>query len=168
MSTEERVHGISLDLSKARTGIVKWVDREPVKSLSVEFSGDTGEMLASFRHKVIPLITDGVDWVAFEDVRPVNKHHSEIHFGMVGALAEVAYRRGIPFLRVTSSAAKRALTTNGRADKKMMLDEARRKYPGAGVTNHDEADALGVGIAATRMIEFDEDTSGVREVLSPF
>jgi len=99
---------------------------------------------------------DVVTWIAFEDVRPINKNHSEIHFGMSGVLAEWAFRHDVPLLRVTASKAKKVLTGNGKADKDAMLAAARKRYPRLNIQNHDEADALAVGLAAIDMINWDE------------
>ena len=135
-----------------------WTNREPTRTVSWEFKDhDVGSLIASFRHRLasaVPPHPDSLDWVAFEDVRPVNKHHSEIHFGLSGVLAEVCFRRNTPLLRATSSAVKKALAGHGRADKEEMLTAARERFPGANVSNHDEADALGVGLVAVSMIDW--------------
>jgi Holliday junction resolvasome RuvABC endonuclease subunit len=156
---------VSLDLSKTRTGAAKWRNREPISTLSESFtgSGDTGALLAAFRSWLATLIAHDVEWVAFEDVRPVNKHHSEIHFGMVGVLAEMCYRRDIPLLRVTTPSMKKALIGKGRATKEEALAAARERYPRANAQNHDEAEALGVGLAACELIDWEGGSIEVKE-----
>ena len=114
-------------------------------------------MIAQFRNRMgtaIPPNPESVAWVAFEDVRPVNKHHSELHFGLSGVLAEVCFRRKIPFLRATATAVKKALAGSGRASKEEMVAAARERYPALNVRNHDEADALGVGLVAISLIDW--------------
>jgi Holliday junction resolvasome RuvABC endonuclease subunit len=165
------IKGVSFDLSKTRTGVCLWTNREPVRVVSWEFTGDhdVGSLLASFRNRLataIPANPEAVAWVAFEDVRPVNKHHSEIHFGLTGVLAEICFRRNVPLLRATASAVKKALAGSGRATKDEMLAAARERYPGVNVRNHDEADALGVGLVAVGMIDF-EGSEDLREATRP-
>ena len=155
------IKGASFDLSKTRTGACLWEDRTPTRVVSWEFTTahDVGALLAAFRHKLATAIgvsPDSVDWVAFEDVRPINKHHSELHFGMVGLLAEVCFRRDTPLLRATSSAVKKALAGTGVATKDAMVASARERFPHLNVRDHDQADAVGVGLVAISMITWDD------------
>lgn len=166
------IKGVSFDLSKTRTGVCLWEDTTPTRVVSWEFrtEGDVGAVLAAFRHRLGTAISpnpDGLDWVAFEDVRPVNKHHSELHFGMSGMLAEVCFRRGVPLLRATSSAVKKAVTGKGRAEKDAMLASARKMFPTLNVRNHDEADAVGVGLVAIGMIEWEHPKESLNEATPP-
>jgi Holliday junction resolvasome RuvABC endonuclease subunit len=131
--------------------------------------GDIGALVASFRNRLVTAIpATGVDWVAVEDVRPVNKHHMEQHFGMLGALAEVCYRRNVPLLRATSGEVKKILTGKGNADKDMMLEAARLARPGLNVRNHDEADALGIGMVAVARIDWEQPVTPEALAPSPF
>lgn len=171
MSDErDQIMGVSFDLSKTRTGICVWADRAPRYTLSKSFSDtkDVGHTLASFRNNLPIIMSVPVGWVAFEDVRPVNKNHSEIHFGMVGVLAEWCFRNDVPLLRATAGAVKKALSGSGRAEKADMLAAAREKFPELNVQNHDEADALGVGLVAVSMIEWEEDTPDIPDERTPF
>jgi len=167
------IKGVSFDLSKTRTGICLWTNREPTRVVSWEFKdvGDIGALIAAFRHRLataIPANPESTGWVAFEDVRPINKHHSEQHFGLVGVLAEVCYRRNVPLLRATASAVKKALAGSGKATKDEMLAAARERYPALNARNQDEADALGVGLVAITMIDWEDPEEPKALPPSPF
>jgi Holliday junction resolvasome RuvABC endonuclease subunit len=167
----DSVVGLSLDLSKTRTGLCIWGDQRPIRIVSWEFKdvGDTGALVASFRHRLATAIPPtGVDWVAVEDVRPVSKHHMEQHFGMLGALAEICYRRSVPLLRATSGEVKKILTGKGNADKEAMVTAARDLYPDLNVRNHDEADALAVGMVAVARIDWAQPLTPAALELAPF
>lgn len=145
-----------------------WVNNQPVKVSSFEF-GQTktiGQLMhkfiATLYHQVNNLAKDVInphdypddiplmcqlDWLGYEDVRPINKVHMQQHFGMTAMLHyEFAY---VPtcLYGVTSPSVKKELTGNGRASKQEMLDVATSEpYLNLQVKNHDEADALGVGL----------------------
>lgn len=170
-NARDEVLGVSFDLSKTRTGVCLWKAQVPIRVVSWEFKdvGDIGALVASFRHRLATAIPPtGVDWVAVEDVRPVNKHHMEQHFGMLGALAEVCYRRSIPLLRATSGEVKKILAGKGNADKDQMVAGARAAYPALNVTNHDEADALGVGMVAVARIDWEQPVTPAALAPVPF
>lgn len=167
----DTILGVAFDLSKTRTGVSLWENQHPTKVLSWTFKDtyDIGHLLTSFRNLmpgIIPM--QGMGWIAFEDVRPVNKHHSEIHFGMSGVLAEMAYRQETPILRATSGEVKKLLSGSGKADKDVMLAAAREKFPSLNVQNHDEADAIGVGLVAVSKIAWDEPYDPTKYQRSPF
>lgn len=169
-SERDPVKGVSFDLSKTRTGICHWNDKQPVAVHSHSFThtNDIGHTLASLRNNLPDFMLSDLHWIAFEDVRPVNKNHSEIHFGMVGVLAEWCYRRNVPLLRATAGAVKKALAGTGKADKDQMLAAARERFPELNVQNHDEADAVGVGLVAVSMIEWNSDVPEVPTDVVPF
>lgn len=140
--------GVSLDLSKTRTGMAMWHDDKPVYLLSTSFTEYKyfGEMLAVFYNFVQEYVQPGErDWIAYEEVRPKHKLHMEQHFGMVGILARACWKEQVPLFGITSGQAKKYLSGSGKADKDMMLEAARQLYPDLNVRNHDEADALAVG-----------------------
>lgn len=171
--TQDTIIGVAFDLSKTRTGISLWENQHPTRVLSWVFKDtyDVGHTLASFRNMVTQLnilTTHPVGWVAFEDVRPINKHHSELHFGMTGVLTELCYRQEVPILRATSSEVKKVLSGSGKADKDTMLAAAREKFSHLNVQNHDEADAVGVGMVAISKITWDEPYDPTKYFRSPF
>lgn len=68
--------------------------------------------------------------------------------GLAGVLEMVCYRRNVEVREVAPASVKKALTGNGRAKKPEMV-AAARAY-GLPIKFHDEADALGVWLAAVR------------------
>lgn len=152
------IPGIAFDLSKTRTGVSLWENDRPKKVLHLEF-GHThglGHLLFDWRHelaKLIPMV--GMGWVAYEDVKPVNKRHAEIHFAMAGVIEEMCFRREIPIIHPTATQVKKALTGSGKSKKEDMLQAAREKYPRLNIKNDDEADAIAVGLHAINIIEFE-------------
>jgi hypothetical protein len=168
--------GISFDLSKKRTGICAWADKQPIAIVSVEYTAKyLGALMEEFTETlyydldkliiqtinaighnlddyVNPLIYN-LDWIAYEDVRPVNKRHMEQHFGMVAMLHYEAHYLPTHVFPVTTGEAKKALSGKGNATKEEQLAAAQAEYPTLGVSNHDEADALSVGLhVITRVI----------------
>ena len=151
------IRGVSFDLSKTRTGVATWNNQNPTGVFHREYKDatDTGHLMMKWRHDLADIIPPyGIGWVAIEDVRPVNKNHSEIHFAMLGVLAEICYRRNIPMLRVTATQVKKRLFGKGKATKEEMVEAARNLYPFLNVRNDDEADAVGVGLCAIDMIDW--------------
>ena len=154
---DAHIRGVSLDLSKTRTGVATWEDRRctGVYDTSLKETDGLGHLVMQWRHELADIIpTVGISWVAVEDVKPVNKNHSEIHFAMLGVVAEVCYRREIPLLRVTATQVKKRMTGNGRATKEEMVAAARDLYPMLNVQNDDQADAMAVGLFAIDMIDW--------------
>jgi len=152
--------GISLDLSKTRTGICIWKGPQPTAIWHASFTKahDLGSLLYEWRGVLFDLMQDKyLAWMAFEDVRPINKNHMEQHFGMVGILASECFEREIPLLRATTSSMKKALSGKGNATKEEQVMAAIKRFPALGTYNHDEADALAVGLyAVENLIEWEE------------
>jgi hypothetical protein len=174
--SERPTLGISFDLSKKRTGICAWANAQPITIASVQYNAPyLGALMEQFTETlyydldklitktlnninhnpndyVNPLIYN-LDWIAYEDVRPVNKRHMEQHFGMVAMLHYEAHYLPTHLFPVTTGEAKKALSGKGNATKEEQLAAAQAKYPTLGVSNHDEADALSVGLhVITRVI----------------
>ena len=152
---EDSIVGISLDLSKVATGWAKWVDGHLVRTGTVSFSNCeyVGALLLAWEEWLKREVKiDELDWVAFEDVRPINKFHSEIQFGMVGELSKRAYRAQIPLLRIASSTMKKAATGNGRANKEETVAAIAKRFVDFSISDHNIADAVGVGLAALERI----------------
>jgi Holliday junction resolvasome RuvABC endonuclease subunit len=143
------ITGVSFDLSKTRTGICTWVNKTSsgVWHAGYKMATDLGMLLYDWRGTVLEIINPrDPDWMAFEDVRPINKIHMEQHFGMVGVLAMECFEREIPLLRATTSSIKKALAGKGNATKEEQHQAAIQRFPHLGVYNHDEADAVAVGL----------------------
>lgn len=159
--------GVSFDLSKARTGMCIWIDDQPVITHSYtfkeyEYLGDFLDMwltiLSTDLQNVIATVADSnnpvydVDWFAYEDIRPIHKVHMEQHFGMVGMLHYACVYLPAHLIPVTATEAKKTLSGYGRATKEQQLTNATNKYPTLNVKNHDEADAVAVGLHALSKI----------------
>lgn len=146
--------GVSFDLGRASTGYVRWVDETPTSigtlALPPGFLGEQLTLWADFLDGFVPPNTD---WIAYEDARAVSKQHGVIQFGMAGVLQMFAWKRGIPVVGVNQMTAKKRLAGSGRADKAMMLAAARELYPHLKVKNHDQSDAVAVGLCALDVIE---------------
>lgn len=148
--TNQATHGLSFDLSKTRTGVCLWRDREPVTVHSITDLAKTaslGELVRTWHEGLVDLVNADHDWIAYERrmVMGGGGRHLEIHYAMVGALHARAYALQIPIFDVAVSSAKKALSGSGRADKAQMLAAARERHPHLNVANHDEADAVAVG-----------------------
>lgn len=137
---------LALDLSKKNTGYALFEDGTLAKVGSKSFTnyGSERDMFQGFQdwlqHRA-----RGCDDVAYEVAKPRNMSHSAIHFGMI---AIVRLRFADHHVHgVTWSTAKKVLTGNGHASKDDMLSKARELYPSYDIQNHDEADAIAVGLA---------------------
>lgn len=143
------MNGVSLDLSKPRTGLCRWKDDRPLYVVSAKFSEHKyfGAVLHQFRNFVREYVLPGLDmdWIAYEEIRPRNKSHMELHFGMVGILARMCYEADVPLFGVNCSTHKKFLSGHGNADKETMVKAAVMAYPHLKVSNHDEAEAVSVG-----------------------
>lgn len=141
--------GLAFDLSKRNTGVALFVGAEPVSYLEWSFLGCDyfGEVLASFGDKLrILLAALSPAWIAYEEVRPVNKYHSEQHFGMVGVLSTLAWRAQIPLLGVNTGSMRKTVLGYGRATKDEAVQHVQRTFPGLGEVSHDVAEAVVVGL----------------------
>lgn len=150
-----------------------WEGTQPVRTRSVSFSNahDIGELAYTFRNTIYQLLYENADltWVGFEDVRPVNKHHSEIHFGMVAILAEWAWQTNMPMCRATATQVKKKLHGSGKATKEEMLHAAQARFPHLQIANHDEADAVAVGLVVVEdMIDWKKGIHKGEPSQSPF
>jgi hypothetical protein len=169
--------GISFDLSKTNTGVCIWLGQTPVAVLSTSFqpSKGLGLLMYNFTDFLQKDLNSAVktvinkkdytedfhylthaDWLAYEDVRPINKIHMEQHFGMAGYLHLVAWENLMPLYRVVAKSAKKILSGHGACSKETQLASAREQYPHLKVRNHDEADAIAVGLyAVTNFISWE-------------
>lgn len=162
-------NGVSLDLSKTNTGIAYWKSGNLAFTRSISFADHDyfGKVIHSFSTWLREDVRlSRMDWVAYEDVRPVNKYHAELHFGMLGVLAEKCWKIQVPLIGITSGAAKKILAGSGRASKDEMVAAARERYPGVEIRNHDEADAIAVGLGA--LDKFRDAKPDVEPELTPF
>lgn len=140
--------GLSLDMSRKSTGVAWWKGDKPISTDIIALpDGYLGEQLRVWREHVRRMFASGPDWVAYEDVRAVSKQHGMIQFGMVGILLLEAAEGGVTVLPFAQPTVKKALAGTGKADKPMMVAAAQQRWPNLGVTSHDVADALGVGVA---------------------
>jgi len=149
--------GISFDISKARTGIATWRDGVPTGVESVSFSKTAGveELLwawAEFLYDWMPYPAPegkSISWVAFEQAVPRGMAHREQFYGMTGMLrVRTRYFAEADIYPVNLATAKKALAGIGNADKASMVVAARKRWPHLPEMNHDEADALGIGLVA--------------------
>lgn len=156
--------GVSFDLSKTRTGICYWAGKRPTAVWHAQYvkAHDLGSLLYEWRSTLFDIFQNDpiIAWMAFEDVRPVNKNHMEQHFGMVGILASECFEREIPLLRATTSSIKKTLAGKGNATKEEQVMAAIRRHPELGAYNHDQADALAVGLyVVENLIDWEEEPS---------
>ena len=145
--------GLTFDLSRKCTGVVKWLGSHPVTTATVELpEGHLGQQLCVWRAELITrLQRHNPDWVAYEDARAVNKQHGMILFGMVGVLLAECWERGIQAVPVNQMTAKKTLTGTGKATKGQMLEAAQSLYPELEISTHDVADAVAVGLHVVRI-----------------
>jgi Holliday junction resolvasome RuvABC endonuclease subunit len=138
---------MSFDLSRKSSGFAYWMDDKPHRVGTIGLpEGFLGEQLSYWDIFIQNRVLQA-HWVAFEDARAVNKQHGMILFGMTGILHKWCWDLGIPILGFAQTTVKKALTGSGKAGKDDMLRCARERWPHLNVSNHDEADALGVGLA---------------------
>ena len=145
--------GLTFDLSRKCTGVVKWLGSHPVTTATVELDeAPLGGQLVTWRFALVELLNrHNPDWVAYEDARAVSKQHGMILFGMTGILLAECWERGIQAVPVNQMTAKKTLTGTGRATKGQMLDAARSLYPELEISTHDVADAVAVGLHVIRI-----------------
>lgn len=149
--------GLSYDLGRA-VGLAVWQDGElthldPALFDHTYFGGAlwffSDYVHATFKHHKPA-------WVAYEEVMTKNKYHAELHFGMVGVLAMIAYDHNIPLIGINTMTMKKHVTGTGRCNKEQMVAEIRRRYPKYAATlDHNMADAVAVGITALSKMEDD-------------
>lgn len=142
--------GIAFDLSKTNTGVCVFdTTGEPVLTtersyLKHRYFGNVGR---AFKRDLLKLIgSHEPTWVAYEEAVPVNKIHSELHFGMVMILAMTCASRNIPLFGVNTGAMKKLSVGNGRATKGETVEAMQQRYPHLDIPSHDVADAMLVGL----------------------
>jgi Holliday junction resolvasome RuvABC endonuclease subunit len=145
------VKGAALDLSRRNTGVVRFDGSYPAHTEEWSFQGKHldyfGATLGAFEKLFRGLLVSWrPDWVAYEEVRPVNKTHMEQHFGMVGLMSMLCYRAQVPLLGVNTMRMRKIVLGNGRVEKADILERVRALYPGVDVPSHDVADAICVGL----------------------
>lgn len=140
--------GASFDLAR-ESGYAIWYGEKPteVGTITLPKDGVLGEQGSLFRRQLMRVLPPGLDWVAFEDARAVSKHHGMILFGVTMILHEVCWNRGVPVLGFSQPTVKKALVGHGHAKKDQMVEAAKERWPLLTKVTHDEADALGVGLA---------------------
>lgn len=140
--------GASFDLARA-SGYVLWHGSQPVKVATIILpeQATLGEKGSLFRSIVMERMPSDLDWVAFEDARSMSKPHGMILFGLTMILHEMMWNRGVPVLGFGQGTVKKALTGKGTAKKPDMVAAALERWPQFAPLTHDEADALGVGLA---------------------
>lgn len=148
------MNGLSFDISRKRTGIAYWEGGEAVKLGVIGLpDGELGMQLHLWDGAIEALLDSyQPDYLCFEDARGVNKQHAEVLFGATGILKLHAYRRDIQIVGFAQATVKKALSGKGNATKPMMLAAAQERWPALNVTNDDEADALGVGVAFINLV----------------
>lgn len=152
--------GLSFDFGR-KTGIAWWAEGLPVSVFNKRFDQpDLGEMLTAFRIYVEVTLDDHMPtWVAYEEARPVNKHHMEQFFGMLAVLKMACHERGVPCLGINTRTMKLRTTGDGHAVKQDVVKAVKKKFPrlsgGSLDLTEDEADAVGVGYTALQLMVFE-------------
>lgn len=151
----QAINGVAYDLSKKNTGIAVFQgpELEHVEQVSFQHHDYFGDVLGGWQQ----LVLDHIErfkphWFAYEEVRPVNKYHSEQHFGMVGILALEATRRDLPLIGVNTLTMRKHVLGNGRMTKTEVLSAMQKRYGSRMVPTHDIADAICVGLHAVSII----------------
>lgn len=150
--------GVAFDLSKTRTGVALMSKGKLVQTLSWSYQHHPyfGDVLLDFERNLLhTLSVYGPHWLAYEEVRPVNKYHSELHFGMVGVLAMRAAQHEVPLIGVNTGTMRKEVLGRGRLIKDEVLEAVRARLSEKDrwmVTNHDVADAVTVGWYASSIV----------------
>ena len=158
------MRGESYDLGSKAMGVAFWRGREPVHVGLVTLGYDSyAEQMFRFERALIERWDFGLskpDWVAYEGAGFAIKSRAQaaMHHGLAAILNKVCFQHGVTLLEVPVATAKKALTGRGNAKKDDMLAVARRCYPHLDIAAHDQADALGVGLAFLAAAEFVEET----------
>lgn len=150
------VTGVSLDLSKSRTGVAVWQDGKLVEVYDKSFSELElhSEIFLEFREWAFVGLIERhkPDWIALERARPRNMNHAEIFYGMTAILTLLVARSGKVMHFIHWATAKKVLAGHGKANKPQMLAAAQEQFPDSGIQNHDQADAVAVGLAFMREV----------------
>ena len=98
-----------------------------------------------FRQGLIDLLPPR-DEPAVIFVEEVHRHAgttaAHVYGGLLAQLQVVAEERAIPFYGFGVGAIKKHATGRGNSGKDLMLSAAEERWPGAGIVEHDRADAL--------------------------
>lgn len=154
MPKDDRLDGAAFDLSKTNTGIVAF-DRHgnilAAHQRSYAHLPYFGEVLLTFERDVLHFLSDRpYAWIGYEEVRPINKYHSELHFGMTAILAMRACMHEIPLVGVNTGTMRKVVLGKGRLTKDEVLAAVQAKLSPIErpmITTHDLADAWTVGKA---------------------
>lgn len=142
---------LAIDPSKTNLGWAKFVDGNLVASGSESFSECKTLTEFLFRYRDWHLnATTGVNLVAYEESKPRNMRHAEIHYGMIAVMH--LHIGGRTLMPVNWATAKKELAGTSKASKADMLEAAQKQYPTIGIESHDEADAIAVGLVALRVV----------------
>ena len=130
-------------------------DPEEGKSGSVKMGGSKktkAEKLSEFYGVIGGLIIlSKPDAIIYE--RPAGGHFTgvQFHCNLEGILIILADQVGIPAVPVSAKTIKKFITGNGNAKKEEMVAKIKETYPH--VTNHNEADAIGIYLYAKENIK---------------
>ena len=138
---------LALDISSTNIGYVVW-DGDGAETVgTLTLKGDLLARIVAAQPQIEALVERvQPDAIAYEG--PAHRAHALSMVAqqrMVGIALLIAGLRKIPLVEIAPSAAKKALSGNGNANKQMM-----EMCAGAYLSGHDEhqADALGVALAA--------------------
>lgn len=148
----DRLDGLAFDLSKTNTGVValsrngRIIAAHQRSYARLPYFGD---VLLAFERDLLHFLSDRpYAWIAYEEVRPINKYHSELHFGMVGILAMRACQHEIPLVGANTGSMRKNVLGRGRLIKDEVLAAVHAKLPEPErkmIVSHDLADAWTVG-----------------------
>lgn len=148
----DEVRGISIDIGK-NLGWTAWVDGFPHAAGLLDLSSDyPGAEYQRFREFLWALPLRQYQWAAYEDVRPVNKHHMYRHFGVLAFLAHACWDYNIPLIPLVTGEWKKAMGVKGNAKKSEVMARAEELYPHLDYTTDDVSDSLGIGLGALTKI----------------
>lgn len=143
---------LAIDPSKSNLGWAKFIDGNLVSVGSHSFSHckTLTEFLHAFKNWYDDAVM-GAGIVAYEESKPRNMRHAEIHYGMIAVMHLTI--EGRTLVPINWSTAKKQLVGTSKASKAEMLAAAQELYPTMDVESHDEADAIAIGISAYRISE---------------
>lgn len=120
-----------------------------VDSMSLKSTRDARMVLVNWKEWFKDWLT-GVRVIAYEDAKPRNHRHALLYYGMITIMELEAYKNDIETIPVHYGRAK-LVTGAGNASKDDMLSWAVEACPHLEIRNHDEADAVAIGMAALEM-----------------
>lgn len=114
-----------------------------VQDFSPKFGESKGMLFFKFRTWLQEtLATGNINAVVYEDAYQKGKAARRIYDGMITRIMEVCDVNGVEYTFIGASALKKHITGKGNASKEMMIQEAKRRYPGIIISDDNEADAL--------------------------